>query len=76
MSNRTQPFDKVLNLALRLSPIDKIRLLERVASTLEQELTHHDAESELTADFRAAWHEAMTDQTLSIDELWDGIDDE
>jgi hypothetical protein len=28
-----------LNLALRLSPLDKVRLLEQVASTLERDLT-------------------------------------
>jgi hypothetical protein len=34
-------FEDALALALRLSPLDKVRLVERVASTLESELTAH-----------------------------------
>lgn len=26
-------------------------------------------------DFRQAWHEAMTGQTIPVDQLWDNIDD-
>ena len=71
MNDRTQSLDAVLALALKLSPVDKVRLLERVASTLEHEMTQRRSENEVAADFRAAWHEAITDQTHPISTLWD-----
>lgn len=39
MASRLQD---ALLLALELSPLDKVRLMEQVASTLEQELTEGD----------------------------------
>lgn len=33
------------------------------------------AKAELLADFRQAWHEAMTGQTIPIAQLWDGLED-
>ncbi len=70
MSDKTQSLDAALALALKLSPVDKVRLLERVASTLEHEMTQRKTESEVAADFRTAWHEALTDQTHPISALW------
>jgi hypothetical protein len=29
----------------------------------------------MLADFRQAWHEAMTGKTISVAQLWEGIDD-
>jgi hypothetical protein len=75
MSDKTQSLDAALALALKLSPVDKVRLLERVASTLEHEMTQRKTESEVAADLRAAWHEAMSDQTHPVSALWDDIDD-
>jgi hypothetical protein len=34
------------------------------------------SKAEILADFRQAWHEAMTGQTISISQLWNGIEDE
>jgi hypothetical protein len=39
MSDQTAELDEVVRLALTLSPLDKIRLVERLAATLETELT-------------------------------------
>ena len=38
MSETTSELEQVLDLALKLSPLDKVRLVERVVSTLKQEL--------------------------------------
>jgi hypothetical protein len=75
MNEKTETLEAALALALKLSPVDKVRLLERVASTLEHEMTQRKPDSDVAADFRAAWREAMTDQTHPISALWDDIDD-
>ena len=33
------------------------------------------SKEEILEDFRQAWHEAMTGKTISIDRLWEGIED-
>ena len=43
-------FEEALALALRLSPLDKVRLVERVASTLESELTAQGIAEERTVE--------------------------
>ncbi len=32
-------------------------------------------QAEVLADFRQAWHEAMTEQTIPVSQLWEGIED-
>ena len=39
MDNQTATLDEALAIVQRLTPLDKVRLLERVASTLERDLT-------------------------------------
>jgi hypothetical protein len=34
------------------------------------------SKEELLADFRQAWHEAMTGQTFPVSQLWDDLEDE
>ncbi|MFB2979781.1 hypothetical protein ACE1CM_26870 [Microseira sp. BLCC-F43] len=31
--------------------------------------------AEILADFRQAWHEAMTGKTIPVSQLWEGIED-
>jgi len=33
-------------------------------------------QSEILSDFRQAWHEAMTGQTIPVSQLWEGIEDD
>ena len=33
------------------------------------------SQAEILADFRQAWHEAMTGQTILIAQLWEGLED-
>ncbi|WP_030008044.1 hypothetical protein [Picosynechococcus sp. NKBG042902] len=40
----------------------------------EDEADDEPTRAELLDDFRQAWHEAMTGQTLPIEKLWDDID--
>jgi rubrerythrin len=45
----------------------------------EQDLADNDVDEEFTqdrilADFKQAWHEAMTGQTRSIEELWTAVE--
>ena len=42
----------------------------------ENEDLDEPSKAEILADFRQAWHEAMTGQTIPISQLWDGIEDE
>ena len=34
------------------------------------------AKEEILEDFRQAWHEAMTGQTIPVSQIWDGIEDD
>ncbi|MBX3066507.1 MAG: hypothetical protein U0528_15995 [Anaerolineae bacterium] len=77
MSVKTQPLDKVLALALKLSPVDRVKLIERLMPTLEQALAEDDVDDiDVAADFRQGWKEVMTGQVYPIDSLWDDADDE
>ncbi|MEG4959040.1 MULTISPECIES: type II toxin-antitoxin system RelN family antitoxin [unclassified Microcoleus] len=51
------------------SPVEVIVLIP--------EETDLDAQSqaEVLAGFRQAWHEAMTGQTISVAQLWEGLED-
>jgi len=39
---------------------------------LEEEFT----KEEIISDFRQAWHEAMTDQTIPLSQLWEELDND
>ena len=42
----------------------------------ESEIDEDDTpDAEILADFRQAWHEAMTGQTIPVSQLWEGIED-
>ncbi len=42
----------------------------------EAEIDEDDKSEEvILEDFRQAWHEAMTGQTISITQLWEGLED-
>lgn len=75
MPEKQSSLEEALDLALKLSSMDKVRLLERVAATLEREMQAAEIgleDDDPVEEFRQAWHEAMTGQTFPIEELWDG----
>lgn len=56
--------------------IDKNSRVEVIV--LIPEAADHDepSQAELLADFRQAWHEAMTGQTIPVSQLWEGLEDD
>ena len=41
---------------------------------IPEENEDEPTKEEILNDFRQAWHEAMTDKTIPIAELWEGIE--
>lgn len=77
MSVKTQPLDKVLALALKLSPVDRVKLIERLMPTLEEALAEDGQDdAEIAANLREGWHDAMIGQTYPIEKLWEMVDDQ
>ena len=42
------------------------------------ETTDYDesSQADLLADFKQAWHEAMTGQTIPVSQLWEGLEND
>ena len=51
--------------------VEVIVLIPEVTETNEAQ----ESSAEILADFRQAWHEAMTNRTIPVAKIWDGIDD-
>lgn len=49
---------------------DKNSRVEVIVLIPEETDTEDKSKAELLADFRQAWHEAMTGQTMPVSELW------
>lgn len=54
---------------------DKNSRVEVIVLILEQTDLNDKSQAEVLADFRQAWHEAMTGQTIPVAQLWEGIED-
>lgn len=53
------------------SRVEVIVLIPEESEIEEKE----QSKAELIQDFRQAWHEAMTGQTIPVSQLWEGIED-
>ncbi|MDQ2097848.1 MAG: hypothetical protein QQW96_09395 [Tychonema bourrellyi B0820] len=53
------------------SRVEVIVLIPELIEINEQE----QSKEAILADFRQAWHEAMTGKTIPVVEIWEGIDD-
>jgi outer membrane protein W len=53
--------------------IDKNCRVEVIVLIPEEE-TPDTSQTEILADFRQAWHEAMTGQTIPVSQLWEDIE--
>ncbi|MGJ5627844.1 hypothetical protein [Nostoc sp. CALU 1950] len=42
----------------------------------EEEVLNDQSQAEVLADFRQAWHEAMTGQTIPVTQLWEGLEND
>jgi hypothetical protein len=62
--------DEPLNLEQN-SRVEVIVLIPEVTESNEDE----QSKEEVLADFRQAWHEAMTGKTIPVAQIWEGIDD-
>ena len=49
---------------------------ERSPQTAEIDGVDDEPKAQILEDFRQAWHEAMTDKTIPVARLWEGIDDD
>jgi hypothetical protein len=41
---------------------------------IPEEEVMDQSQSEVLADFRQAWHEAMTGQTIPVAQMWEGLE--
>ncbi|MBW4540931.1 MAG: hypothetical protein KME43_17530 [Myxacorys chilensis ATA2-1-KO14] len=42
----------------------------------EPESNDEQTKEAILEDFRQAWHEAMTGQTIPVSQIWDGVEDD
>jgi uncharacterized protein YrzB (UPF0473 family) len=54
---------------------DKNSRVEVIVLIPEEADIDDKSQTEVLADFRQAWHEAMTGKTISVAQLWEGIED-
>ncbi|MCC5636416.1 hypothetical protein LC593_11205 [Nostoc sp. CHAB 5844] len=54
---------------------DKNSRVEVIVLIPEEDILDDQSQAEVLADFRQAWHEAMTGQTIPVAQLWEGIED-
>jgi hypothetical protein len=62
--------DEPLNLEQN-SRVEVIVLVPEITESNEDE----QSKEAILADFRQAWHEAMTGKTIPVAQIWEGIDD-
>jgi hypothetical protein len=55
---------------------DKNSRVEVIVLILDEEAPDETSQAEVLADFRQAWHEAMTGQTIPVAQLWEGLEDD
>jgi hypothetical protein len=54
---------------------DKNSRVEVIVLIPEEADLDDKSQAEVLADFRQAWHEAMTGQTIPVAQLWEGLED-
>lgn len=55
---------------------DKNSRVEVIILISEEEILNDQSQAEVLADFRQAWHEAITGQTIPVAELWEGLEND
>jgi uncharacterized protein with ATP-grasp and redox domains len=53
---------------------DRNSRVEVIVLIPEEEILNDQSQSEVLADFRQAWHEAMTGQSIPVAQMWEGLD--
>ncbi|MEG3842735.1 hypothetical protein [Microcoleus sp. herbarium14] len=59
---------------LNLEQNSKVEVIVLIPEVTESNETEQSQEA-ILADFRQAWHEAMTGKTIPVAQIWEGIDD-
>ncbi|MBD2168572.1 hypothetical protein H6G04_29775 [Calothrix membranacea FACHB-236] len=54
---------------------DKNSRVEVIVLIPDEETPDQTAQAEVLADFRQAWQEAMTGQTIPVAQMWEGLED-
>ncbi|MBC6430465.1 hypothetical protein FM036_06320 [Nostoc sp. HG1] len=55
---------------------DKNSRVEVIVLIPDEEAPDETSQAEVLADFRQAWHEAMTGQTIPVAQLWEGLEND
>lgn len=55
---------------------DRNSRVEIIVLIPEEEVLDDQSQSEVLADFRQAWHEAMTGQTIPVAQLWEELEND
>jgi uncharacterized protein YrzB (UPF0473 family) len=55
---------------------DRNSRVEVIVLIPEEKVIDDQSPSEVLADFRQAWHEAMTGQTIPVAQLWEGLEND
>jgi uncharacterized protein YrzB (UPF0473 family) len=55
---------------------DRNSRVEVIVLIPEEDVLDDQPQSEVLADFRQAWHEAMTGQTIPITQMWEGLEND
>ncbi len=68
----TLSLDRPLNI-LENSRLEVIVLVPETGY-IEEKVEGRESREEIIQDFRQAWHEAMTEQTIPVSQLWEEIE--
>ncbi|MDZ8138574.1 MAG: hypothetical protein RM049_25245 [Nostoc sp. DedQUE04] len=55
---------------------DKNSRVEVIILIPEEEVLEDQSQAEVLANFRQAWHEAMTGHTIPVAQLWEGLEND
>jgi hypothetical protein len=55
---------------------DRNSRVEVIVLIPEEDVLDDQPQSEVLADFRQAWHEAMTGQTIPVAQMWEGLEND
>ena len=53
-----------------------VEVIVLIPETADLDIVDDEPKGQILEDFRQAWHEAMTGQTIPVAQLWEGIDDD
>lgn len=73
MANINEQGQLTLDYPLELKTNSRVEVIVLVPEPID---LAESSKAEILADFRQAWHEAMTGQTVPVAQLWEGIEND